>query len=114
MAVIKIALIIMAILLLVAVSKEYFGVKSLPFTAFITGLFEVHGMSYAIALIYNDQSLTMPEATELLAIVLVAGFISKFILVGIIAHNRFALVISSYLTIMLAAGAGVYFLFPPY
>lgn len=111
--VIKLALLIMGILILVGISKQHIGPKALPIMAFIAGLFDIHGMAYAIALLYNDQSLTLPAATELLAIVIFASFISKFALVWIIAHNRFALIISAYLAAMLASGGLVYFLFLP-
>jgi len=113
MAIIKIALLIMGILLFVAITKQFLGLRALPITAFITGLFEIHGMAYAIALLYKDQIITLTVATELLAIVVFASFVSKFALVWIIAHNRFSVIISLYLTVMLTVASGVYFLLLP-
>lgn len=109
-AVIKVTVLIMGILLLVGVTEQYLGATALPITVFITGLFEIQGMAYAISLLYNDHNLTLSKATELLAIVTVASFISKFALVWIIAHNRFALIISIYLAGMLMLASAFYYL----
>ncbi|WP_133128918.1 MgtC/SapB family protein [Legionella nagasakiensis] len=108
-AIIKLGLLIMGILLFVAATKQYIGPQALPLTAFITGLFEIHGMAYAIALLYNEKSLSLSESTQLLAIVVTASFISKFGLIWIIAHNRFAFIMSLFLTGMLGIGGAVYF-----
>ncbi|AHE67937.1 putative membrane protein [Legionella oakridgensis ATCC 33761 = DSM 21215] len=108
-AILKLGLLIMSILLLVAVTKQYLGPRALPFTAFITGLFEIHGMTYAIALLYNEKSLSLLESTELLAIVVTASFLSKFGLIWVIAHNRFALTMSLFLAGMLGIGGITYF-----
>ncbi|GGI90102.1 MgtC/SapB family protein [Legionella impletisoli] len=112
-AVVKLALLIMGILLFVGAIKQYVGIKALPIATFITGLFEIHAVAFAIASLYKEQGLTLMQASHLLGIVAVASFISKFALVWIIAHNRFAVVISFYLAAMLAAGCGIYFLILP-
>ncbi|WP_133130738.1 MgtC/SapB family protein [Legionella yabuuchiae] len=112
-AVLKLALLIMGILLFVGAIKQYIGINALPIVAFITGLFEIHAVAFAIASLFKEQSITLIQATELLAIVAVASFISKFALVWIIAHNRFALMMSLYLAAMLATGCGIYILILP-
>lgn len=108
-ALIKLALLIMGILIFVALIKQYIGQGALPLAAFIAGLFELHGVAYAVALLYSEGKLAVTEATQLLAIMVVASFISKFALVWVIAHNRFALIISLFLAGMLGTASLVYF-----
>ncbi|KTD21089.1 MgtC/SapB family protein [Legionella londiniensis] len=109
-ALIKLGLLIMGILLLVAITQKYLGTRALGITAFITGLFELQAMAYAIALFYQKNVLSLPQTLELLSITILASFISKFALVWLIARNRFAAIISLYLAGMLAVAAVVYFL----
>ncbi len=109
-ALIKLGLLIMGILFLVAITQKYLGTRALSITAFITGLFELQGMTYAIILVYQKNALSLPQTLELLSITILASFISKFALVWVIARNRFAVIISLYLSGMLVVAAIVYFL----
>lgn len=107
--IIKLALFIMGILLFVGIIKQHLGQSGLAVTAFVTGLFDIHGMAYAIAMLYHEKSLNLDNATQLLAIVLIASFISKFALVWGIAHNRFSAIVSLFLCGMIISGASIYF-----
>lgn len=107
--IVKLALFIMGILLVVGIIKQHLGQSGLAVTALITGLFDIHGMAYAIAMLYHEKSLNLDSATQLLAIVLIASFISKFALVWGIAHNRFSVIISLFLCGMIISGSIVYF-----
>lgn len=95
---------------LVAITQKYLGTHGLIITAFITGLFELQGIAYAITLFYQKNVLSLPQTLELLSITILANFISKFALVWIIARNRFAVVISLYHTGMLGGTVIAYFL----
>ncbi|QBR84462.1 MgtC/SapB family protein [Legionella israelensis] len=108
-AILKLALIIIGVLLLISLTKKYLGPGALPYAAFITGLFDIHGMAYALAVLFSNDLLTLAESTELLAITAGASFISKFVLIWIIAHNRFSTLLSLFLIAMLAAGSTAYF-----
>lgn len=107
--IVKLGAFLMGILILVAITKQYLGEQALPITAFFTGLFEIHGMGYAIAQLYKEGNLTLSEGTTLLGLAVIASFISKFTLIWIIAHNRFAFIMSLFLIGMLAAGCMTYF-----
>ncbi|RUQ88025.1 MgtC/SapB family protein [Legionella septentrionalis] len=108
-AIFKLAFLIGGILLLVGLINQHIGESALPLTSFITGLFEIHGMAYAVALLYQDKGLSLTTATQLLGIMIVASFISKFILIWVIAHNRFAVIMSLFLAGMLGVATAVYF-----
>lgn len=108
LVIVKLALFIMGILIVAGAAKQYIGQSGLAITAFITGLFDIHGMAYAIAMLYKEGSLSLQTATEILALVLLASFVSKFALVWGIAHNRFSIIITLFLLGMLMSGAGVF------
>jgi len=108
-AIFKLTLLITSILLLVGGAKQYIGSQALPVTAFITGLIDIHAIGFAIATLFAQQELSLLQATELLAIVILASFVSKFALIWGIAHNRFAVLMSAFLIGMLAIASMVYF-----
>jgi len=109
-AILKLAALIIGILILIGLIQNYLGEKALPYAAFITGLFDIHGMAYAIAALFKYQQINLSTATELLAITATASFISKFALVWVIAHNRFSFILSFFLSCMLLSGALIYYL----
>lgn len=112
LGVFKLALIILGVLLITMVIQNHLGNKALPYLSFVTGLLSSHGMIYAISSLYLDKSIDLILAQQLLAIVLLANFVSKFFLLGLIARNRFAVLISFALLLMLLAGAIAFFIIP--
>ncbi|KTD69846.1 hypothetical protein Lsan_0124 [Legionella santicrucis] len=58
---IKLGIFIMGILFLVAIAQKYLGTHGLIITAFITGLFELQGIAYAITLFYQKNVLSLPQ-----------------------------------------------------
>lgn len=111
-AVLKLAGIIMGILLLISLTNNLLGEKVLPIATFITGLFDIHGIAYALSVLYTRDQLALSQATQLLMIAVAASFVSKFVLIWIIAHNRFAVILSSLLCLMILTGGLIYWFMP--
>ncbi len=109
-SILKLALIILGILLLVSLINNYLGQRALPLAVFATGLFDIHGIAYALAVLYSNQQLAFTSTSDLLMIAVAASFISKFGLIWVIAHNRFSMVLSAFLSAMLVSGTLVYWL----
>ncbi len=108
----KLAFILIGVSLITLVIQNNLGNKALPYLSFLTGLFSSHGMIYAISSLYIDKSINLIEAQQLLGLVLLAYFVSKFFILGLIARNRFALLNNGVLLLMLAGGGLAYFLIP--
>lgn len=99
----------MLVLLLTNFTKQYTGQYGLMFVSFITGLFDIQAMAYSIAVLFAENQLTLKEASELLIVIVSASFVSKFGLVWVIAHNRFSLIMSLFLLLMVSSASIVYF-----
>lgn len=107
-ALIKNALMIISILFISSLSSVYFGYASLPIIALITGLVSTNGMAYAISVQYTQTSMSLNEASMLLIVTAFAGFLSKIIIVWLMAKGKFSWVMSAVLLGMVSAGALVY------
>lgn len=104
------ALIIAAIVVVTAIAKEYIGTGAIVIIAFLGGLFELHGVSLATALLFLENQITLEEASFILAVAILASFISKFILAFALTKKSFAAYLSSILGIILLSGAATYWL----
>lgn len=97
-------------LILIAIAKRYVSTEGVLFISFLGGLFEIHGITLATALLYLDQHLTINTAKLVLYMALLASFISKFFLLWTLTPARFALSTSLFLIGILASGGLTYWL----
>lgn len=104
----KLVLLLIGILMLATFIKLFFGQHLLWLTTFITGLFEIQAMTYAIASLFSKESLTLSQSTELFALIILASFVSKYLLVWIIDRRHFATIISLIMSAMLMIGGSIY------
>lgn len=95
-------------LLIIAVAKRYAGTKTILLLAFLSGLFEIHGISLATALLYLDNQLKTTDARSILYVAIAASFISKFVLLWALTPRHFAWQTSLVLLIPLISGGAVY------
>lgn len=99
-------------LIVVAFAKNYFGAEGVHFVTLIGGIFELHGVSLATATLYIGNQMSLVEAHNNLLLALLASFVPKFVLPWAFVRGKFAIMISAFMLIMIAAGATAAFLTP--
>lgn len=104
-AVIYLSSIIGGMLFLVAVAKNTLGLQAVQIVTFLGGIVEIHGVSLANASLFVNKHLTLLEAHRNLLLALLASFIPKFVLPWVLARGRFAVIMSGFMLLMIAAGA---------
>lgn len=100
-----ISLMIGGMIIIVAAAKQFVGTEGVQIISFLGGLFELHGVSLATATLYTSGKLLLSDARAALLLALAASFVTKFILLWSIARNQFAVITSTFLLFMMAAGA---------
>jgi uncharacterized membrane protein (DUF4010 family) len=111
-AIINLAIILGGMLALVAIAQRMFGSHGVIFIAFFAGLVDLRSITLAIATLFFANQLTMQEAELALMSAVIASIVIKFFILGLIARNRFALVTSVLLSIMLSSGLIVAYMIP--
>lgn len=104
-AVIYLSAIIGGMLFLVAVAEHSLGIQAVQLITFFGGIFEIHGVSLANASLYINHHITLLSAHHNLLLALLASFIPKFVLPWALVRGRFAVMMSCFMTLMVAAGA---------
>ena len=104
-------LLITSTLILISLAKHFVGTEAVLIIAFLTGLFEIHGISLATALLFLNQHVPLETACLILFTAIFAAFISKFFLLWTLTPKRFALTTSLYLIAIVASGGIAYWLF---
>jgi uncharacterized membrane protein (DUF4010 family) len=111
-AVLKLALLIGGMLIVTTIAQKYFNTRGVEFVAFLGGLFELHGISLAISTLFVETKIQQHTALIALGLAVLASFITKFILLWSLARNRFALITSSILLLMLGSGLLTIYILP--
>lgn len=101
--VLRLALLLAAILASVSVSQKWIGASAVYTLSFVTGLFELHGMSLANSTLFAQEQLSAQVTKISICIAVLASLISKIVLAWMVAKGRYARV----LTLILAAVAAV-------
>ncbi len=99
------------VLTIVTIAKHFVGTNGLMLISFLGGLFEIHGITLATALLYLDNQLTSGSASLILYVALLATFISKFILLWSTTPRQFALRTSLFLLGILLSGGVTFYIF---
>ncbi|WP_367607097.1 MgtC/SapB family protein [Legionella sp. W05-934-2] len=107
-SIVILATVLISILVLVTLTKRVIGEQAIYPLAFITGLFELQGMTYAIAVLFVNHQITITQALEILSLAITASYVSKFMIVWTIARNRFAAILSMLMLFMWLASAALY------
>lgn len=108
-SVIQLAALLAAMLILATLANQFFGKNGLFYVSFLAALFELHGISLATATLFIEKKISFSEASLSLLLALIASFISKFLLLWILAHNRFSLIVSLFLGLMCIVGTVSYY-----
>jgi uncharacterized membrane protein (DUF4010 family) len=102
------SILIAVTLILISIAKHFVGTDGVLVISFLNGLFEMHGISLATALLYLDHHLTSHTASLVIYTALLASFISKFFLLWSLTPARFALQTSLFLLGIIASGGVTY------
>lgn len=108
LSIFRISIFIALTLILVALAKHFIGSEGILMISFLGGLFEIHGISLATALLYLDHHITIHTASLVLYVAVLASFVSKFLLLWSMTPTRFALQTSLFLLGILASGGVTY------
>lgn len=98
---VKLGLFLGSMLILVSLTQHYLGSEWISLITFFTGLFEIRGVTLALATLHQVGSLNSQQAIQQIIIALTASFISKYGLVWSMGTKRFAIISSALLTLML-------------
>jgi uncharacterized membrane protein (DUF4010 family) len=98
------AVAIFALLTIQLQIKQLVSTQSLYFLSFIAGSFEVIANTYSTVIIYLTQRINAQQATALVGIIILANFLTKIIMLLLLARNRFGLITSIGIILMLIFG----------
>jgi uncharacterized membrane protein (DUF4010 family) len=104
-SILRLACLLFGVLFIISLAKRFIGEQAIYPLSFITGLFELQAIAYAIATLYLQAQLELKQALELLMLCVVSSFLSKFVLMWAIARNRFALITTLIMILMLVCAA---------
>lgn len=113
-AALKLGLVIGVLLIAVASAQRAFGPKGAQWVAMLGGLFELHGVSLATAVLLREGHVALEAAGFAIELAILASFLSKFGILWFLGRRvDFALRVSGGLAAMLAAGTGAWMLLRP-
>lgn len=110
LSILRISLFIGTALIVISVTKQYFGTKAMVLAAFLGGLFEIHGISLATSLLYVENQIKLYNAGLVIYVALLGAFVSKFFLLWALTPRRFASYTTLFLMVILGCGIGIYWL----
>lgn len=110
-ALLKLTALVFGLVLAVEIARRLAGQDAVSLVSFLSGLFEMHGVSLATAVIFAEGRITLEAARTSAALALAASFISKITIVWILLPARHAAVLTLCLFLMAASGAAAYLIF---
>lgn len=110
-ALVKLTLLIFGMLAAVEITRRTVGAAAVQGVSFLSGLFEVHGISLATAVVFSEGKMESADALLSLKLALLAAYVSKYVIVWITLPARSAAVISAFLFLMMSAGAAAHLIF---
>lgn len=103
--VLRLSLLLAIILAAISITKIWLGVRATFALSFLTGMFELHGVSLANATMYVQGHLTMDAAIISVTVAIFASFFAKLATAWIINHGAYARGITlAFLIMMVAIG----------
>lgn len=93
---------------LTSVAQHWLGKDATLALTFVTGLFELQGISLANATLYAQNQISLQLATECVLVALGASLLSKIVLTWILARNKFSICITTVFFPMLLMIAGIF------
>lgn len=100
--VLRLALLLGAILAAVALAKKFFGEAGTLALSFLTGMFELHGVSLATSTMFARGQLSEGAAFESILLAATASLVAKIAIAWIVERGRFAQILTLIFTLMTA------------
>lgn len=88
--VIRLAVLLASILFGISVAKQWLGESASLIVSFLTGLFELHGVSLANATLFSQGQLSAKSACTSILFAAMASMVAKIVLAWLIAKGPFA------------------------
>lgn len=108
--VLRLSILLAAILASISLAKLWLGDEATLALSFLTGLFELHGISLANATMYQQGHLGLGSAGLNITLALAASLVAKIVIAWIIVGGRFARWLTAVFCFMvLAIGAAAWF-----
>ena len=105
--VMRLSFFIGGMIIISGLASRLFSTEAVTIVRFIGGFFELHSASIANATLYLGNKIVLKNAILNQMLAISASFFTKFILLGMMARNRFALISGAFLLMMLIAGFAV-------
>lgn len=109
-SVLKLASFFAGMLAIISICKRAIGINAVHIISFLGGLFEIHSVNVANATLFAKTQVGLNSTLNSIALTISASFITKYFLLVTMARNRFALICSIHLSIMLVVGASIFFM----
>lgn len=103
-SVLKLGLLLAFMIFTIGLIQQKMGNQALMMAAFFGGFFEIHSVSLGAANLFADNVLPLHQALVFLSLAILASHLSKFILLGILARNKFGFYTALSLFLMLFTG----------
>lgn len=100
-AAIRLAALILFMLLIVSVAQRYFGTTGMHAVSFLGGLFDLHGVTFAISTLHRENEIILRQTMLGLGFAITATFVSKIIMICILGRLRFIVTSISMLLVVL-------------
>jgi uncharacterized membrane protein (DUF4010 family) len=107
--VVQLSLLLGGIIIAVGMIERFFGIEAVEIASFFGGLFELHSVAYANAMLVIGNKLQLGGAETAIFLAITASYISKFILLWSINRDRFSTLSTLFLLIMLSGGSAAFF-----
>jgi uncharacterized membrane protein (DUF4010 family) len=108
--VLRLSVFIAGMIIISGLVSRLFSLQAVRIVGFLGGLLESHSTSIANATLFLGNKLPLHLAAQNQIFIISASFFTKFLLLAVLARNRFALISGAYLFLMLLAGFLVVFL----
>jgi len=102
--ILRLASLIGGMIFLVALTKHFVGIKALHLFSFLAGLFNVQSITLATANLQIEKQISLPDATLTVGLILLASYVTKFVIIWTTTRSRFAVLTTAFLLAMIGAG----------
>lgn len=107
-SVLKLTIFIFGMLVFIAVVNHYWGTEWGKIAAFLGGLFEIHSVTLAVSTLFAHFKIDLLGAEWMLISALLASFLSKAIILGVLAKNRFGIITTACMCLIVLAGGMIF------
>lgn len=104
----RLSIIFTFLLALISVAEHWLGKEATLTLSFLTGLFELQGISLANATLFAQNQVSIHAATECIAVAIIASLLSKIAMSWFFGRNKFAVCLTAVFLPMIGMAAAVW------